>query len=68
MTTSTSTPTHRVRRGSALAIATLIAAGTGTTALLTAPTASARSQFAGCTFQVAKTDQAGTRWLAPASS
>jgi len=59
MTTSTSTSTHRVRRGSALAVATLIAAGTGTTALLTAPAASARSQFGGCTFQVAKTDQAG---------
>jgi len=59
MTTSTRTPTYRVRRGSALAIATLIAAGTGTTALLTAPTASAAAQFTGCNFQIAKQDAAG---------
>lgn len=61
---TTSTPTQNptpsrvsVRRGTALAVATLLAAGTGS--FLSAPAAQARSQFGGCVFQVAKTDAAG---------
>jgi len=56
--TSTSTPTPTrspVRRGTALAVATLIAAGTGSAVLGAAP-AQALSSFSGCTFQVAKVD------------
>ena len=59
-TTRTPTPSRRpgVRRGTALAVATLLAAGTGS-AILSAPSASAAAQFSGCNFAVSKVDPAG---------